>query len=363
MTETPKFTVSEFLAITNQTLDYSFPLVEIEGEVANFKVSKGKWVFFDLKDNESTLNCFMTVFNLRHEIRDGMKIVVSGSPKITNFGKFSFVISSLKPLGEGNIKKSFELMKKKLEKEGLFSPERKREIPKNPERLGVISSITAAGYKDFIKILNERWGGIKITVANTGVQGLSAADEIIRALRYFNEKSDVEAITILRGGGSADDLALFNDELLTREIARSKIPVLTGIGHEIDVSLADLAADLRASTPSNAAELLTSDRSAEISSLKKSLSSLESLLLLKISSKLRENHEAIKKSAEKILLELKNTEALLEREKKTLLALNPEKILKQGYAILSGKISPGNVVKITTYKNLIEAEVKHVSKR
>ncbi len=359
----PKFTVSEFLTVMNQTLDYAFPKVEIEGEVMNFKVSKNKWVFFDLKDDTSTLNCFMTVFNLRHAIRDGMKIVVSGAPKVTNFGRFSFTVSNLKPVGEGNIKKSFDLMKEKLEKEGLFSPERKREIKKNPEKLGIISSINAAGYKDFIKILNERWRGIELTVANTGVQGLGAADEIIRALRFFNEKSDVEAIAILRGGGSKDDLALFNDESLTREIARSKIPVITGIGHEIDVSLADLAADVRASTPSNAAELLTSDRFAELSTLKKSLASLENLLLLKISALSRENLSALNRIKEKILLELKNSLDLLEKEKQTLLALNPETVLKRGYAILSGKVSVGNVVKITTYQTLIEAEVKNVSKR
>ncbi len=360
---TPKFTVSEFLTIMNQTFDYAFPKVEIEGEVANFKVSKGKWVFFDLKDTESTVSCFMTVFNLRQPIKDGMKILVSGAPKVTNFGKFSFIVSNLKPVGEGNIKKSFDLLKTKLEKEGLFSPDRKREIKKNPEKLGIISSITAAGYKDFLKILDARWGGIKIIVANTGVQGLGASDEIIRALRFFNEKSDVEVIAILRGGGSADDLALFNDESLTREIARSKIPVITGIGHEIDVSLADLAADVRASTPSNAAELLTSDRSAEILTLQKSLVSVQNLLLLKISALSRETQLSLKEVRSKILLKLNQTLELVEKERKLLTALNPETVLKRGYAILSGKISPGNVVKITTYQTLIEAEVKNVSKR
>ena len=155
---TPKFTVSEFLALTNQTLDYALPFVEVEGEVSSFKVSKGKWVFFDLKDADSTLSCFMTVYNLRQPIEDGMKIVVSGAPKVTNFGKFSFTVSNLKPIGKGSIKKSFDLLKEKLEKEGLFAPEKKRKIPKNPAKIGVISSVTAAGYKDFLKILDARWG-------------------------------------------------------------------------------------------------------------------------------------------------------------------------------------------------------------
>ncbi len=360
---TIKFTVSEFLAVANETLDYAFPKIELEGEVASFKIAKEKWVFFDLKDNESTVSCFMTVFNLRFPIEDGMKIVVSGKPKLTNFGKFSFTVSSLKPVGEGNIKKSFELLKEKLRKEGLFAPEKKREIPKNPKKLGVISSTTAAGYADFLKILNARWGGIEILVGNVAVQGASAADEIIRALHYFNEKTSVDALVLIRGGGSKDDLSVFNDELLAREIARSKIPVMTGIGHEVDESLADLVADVRASTPSNAAELLTFDKNYLLSHLKNNLARLKPYLLEEINSEklsLASNLEKLKKS---LLERVASTLSLVEKQQKLLATLNPETVLARGYSIISGNLSPGELIKITTKNQLLTAEIKDVKAR
>jgi exodeoxyribonuclease VII large subunit len=161
----------------------------------------------------------MSIYQLRVPLEDGMKIVVRGVPKVTKWGKFSFTVSAIKPVGDGSIKKAFELLKKKLSDEGLFAPEKKRELPKDLTKLGVISSTGAAGYADFVKILNARWGGIHVQVAHTQVQGMDAPDQIIRALKYFNERSEVQVIAILRGGGSADDLSCFNDEELVRAIA------------------------------------------------------------------------------------------------------------------------------------------------
>ena len=359
----PRFSVSEFLAVLNQTLDYAFPLVEVEGEVSSFKVSKGRWVFFDLKDETGTISCFTTVFGLRTPLEDGMRVIVSGSPKLTDFGKFSLTVKQLQPVGEGSLKKAFDLLKKKLEAEGLFAPEKKRPLPADFTKLGIISSVTAAGYADFLKILDARWGGLDITVKNCGVQGLAAADELIRAIDYFNEHTNVEVIAILRGGGSKDDLAVFNDEFLVRKIAASKIPIITGIGHEVDTTLADLAADVRASTPSNAAELLVRDRSAELSRLHDNLRSLNSYLTHYLDT-LAETNRSVLESAkrellarlDRVLLELKNQRALLD-------SLSPESVLRQGYALLSGRPSPGEIVKITTFTNLIEAKVTHVHPR
>ena len=266
----------------NQTLDFAYSGVTIIGEVSSFKINQGKWVFFDLKDDESTINCFMSVFQLRTPLEDGMKVAVKGVPKLTKWGKFSFTVQNVMPVGEGSIKKSFELLKQKLEKEGLFAPEKKRPLPENLERIGVISSPQAAGYADFIKILNERWGGLQLKVAKTQVQGMVAADQIIRALNFFNERNEVQIIAIIRGGGSADDLAVFNDENLVRAISASKIPVITGIGHEVDESLSDLAADLVGSTPSNVAQILSKDKNSEITRLKNNLEILKNLVLQKI---------------------------------------------------------------------------------
>ncbi len=360
---TPRFTVSEFIAILNQTLDYAFPMIELEGEVANFKTSKGKWGFFDLKDEQGTINCFIPLFSLRLPLEDGMKVIVKGHPKLTDFGRFSFTVQNILPRGEGSIKKAFDLLKEKLTKEGLFDPAKKRPLPKNLTTIGVISSINAAGYADFCKILNARWGGLTLKVANCGVQGLSAADEIIRALEYFNEQEPVDVIVIIRGGGSKDDLAVFNDELLTRKIAASKIPVLTGIGHEIDESLADLAADLRASTPSNAAELLTKDKTAEATRIRDNLASLAKYLTHYLDTLKSTNSASLTSVSSMIRARIESAQKDLKNTQKILDSLNPENVLKQGYSIVTGNFSPGNVVKITTYDKLINAKVIDVNQR
>lgn len=382
----PKFSPSEIVAVINETLEYSFSSVLIEGEVASFKVNQGKWIFFDLKDDETSIGCFMPLWSLKMPIEDGMKVVVRGVPKLTRWGKFSFIVSAVQPVGEGNLKKSFEMLKKKLEEEGLFDETKKRPLPEDLERLGVISSTAAAGYADFIKILNARWGGIKVSVAHTQVQGLDAAEQIIRALRYFNERNEVQVIAILRGGGSADDLAVFNNEDLVRAVAASKIPVIAGIGHEVDVSLVDLAADKRASTPSNAAELLVRDRKAEEEKIRKALNRTRQVILQEIeraeknnSSKierisrslnekyilpvLRETENKIYNIQQKIKNEISRYDNELKHKIKLLETLNPEKVLKQGYAILSGDVTLGSVVKITTLDKEIKAEVKEINGR
>lgn len=397
------FSVSDFLSFVNQTLDYAYSSSVIVGEVSSFKVNQGKWVFFDLKDDESSISCFMPLWELRTEISDGMKVAVRGFPKITKWGKFSFTIKNIQPVGEGNIKKAFELLKKKLAKEGLFAPEKKRPLPDNLTDIGVISSTQAAGYADFIKILNERWGGLKVHVAHTGVQGLSAADQIIRALKYLNERSEVQIIAIIRGGGSADDLAVFNDEQLVRAIASSKIPVITGIGHEVDESLSDLAADLRGSTPSNVAQILTPDRKEvsvrlntltsklhteifdqihlaeskiDTSNLKRFLLDQISALSLKtdftpIHNRLMDSMKnfysdtktASVKASKSIHLHLSNSLETISSQIKLISRLNPDLVLRQGYAILSGKLAPGSHLEITTHNQLIEATINTIKER
>ena len=363
MNEAPKFSPTEFLAVVNQTLEYAYDSVLLEGEIASFKINQGKWVFFDLKDAESSVSCFMTLYQMRLPLEDGMKVIVRGVPKITKWGKFSFTIQAVQPVGEGNLKKSFELLKKKLAGEGLFNPANKRPLPTNLTKIGVISSTQAAGYADFIKIINARWGGLKIATAHTQVQGLDAPDQIIRALKYFNEHGDVEVIAILRGGGSADDLAAFNDENLVRAIAASKIPVITGIGHEVDESLADLAADVRASTPSNVAELLSKDRKAEKLKITSTINRLGQVLLSNVATAKRNNQEKLTHIARDIVVKITTISSNIQQKIKLAEALNPEKVLRQGYAILSGKISPGNVVKITTSTQIINAEIKEIYDR
>lgn len=379
-------TPTEFISVVNQTLEYAYSPVMVTGEVASFKINQGKWVFFDLKDEESSVSCFMTLWSLRQPLEDGMKVMVRAVPKLTKWGKFSLTVSAVQPVGEGSLKKAYELLKKKLTAEGLFDPAKKRLLPEDLTRIGVISSTQAAGYADFIKIINARWGGMKVQVAHTQVQGLDAPDQIVRALRYFNERAEVQVIAILRGGGSADDLSCFNDEQLVREIASSRIPVITGIGHEVDESLCDLAADVRASTPSNAAEILTRDKMEELSKVSRLMNRATQVIFQQFEQAKHSNLEKMQKVSrglmakyiepnlvtnrtkmtqmlQKLQGELANMSQNVDNRLKLLEALNPEKVLAQGYAILSGKISPGNVVKITTFSKLVEAEIKKVKER
>lgn len=252
--------VSEAIEAMNEVLEVSYPALLIEGEVASFKVNQGKYVFFDLKDESGSINCFMMLFALKFPLEDGMKVQVLAQPKVTQWGKLSFTIREVMPVGEGSLKKSFELLKAKLEKEGLFDEARKRALPKIPQKIGVISSSGAAGYADFLKILENRWSGLEITLIDVPVQGIEAPTQIIGAIQCLNEEYAVDVIAIIRGGGSADDLAAFSSEVVARAIASSRTPTIVGVGHEVDVSLADLVADKRAATPSNAAELLVPDK-------------------------------------------------------------------------------------------------------
>ncbi len=356
-------TVSQFIEVCNQSLDYAFADVVVEGEVASFKVNQGKWVFFDLKEGDASVNCFMVVSQLRAALTDGMKVRVRATPKLTRWGKFSLTVKQVMPMGEGSIKKNFELLKRKLTAEGLFDPARKRPIPQGLNRIGVISSTGAAGYLDFLKIIGNRWGGMEIQTANTQVQGLVAPEQIVRALEYFNQRAEVEAIVILRGGGSADDLAAFNDEGLARAIAASRIPVMTGIGHEVDESLADLAADVRASTPSNAAERLTFDRQEILRRLQLNLSSAKREILNQIIHQEQALQDLAQDIKRQILLRVEQTERHLQETQKVLKSLNPEQVLQRGYAIILGKVAIGNEIQLTTMQQLITAEVKNVQKR
>lgn len=360
----PRFSVSDFIALTNQTLEFAYPSVEIEGEVASFKVNQSKFIFFDLKDASGSVSCFMTLWQLRIPIEDGMKVIVTASPKLTNWGKFSLTVRTIRPSGEGSLKKSFDILKAKLDKEGLFAPERKRLLPILPRHIAIISSTQAAGYGDFVKILNDRFGGLRVEVAHVQVQGEAAPDQMIRALKYFNEQEQLaEVIVLIRGGGSADDLSAFNDEPLVREIAASRIPVLTGIGHEMDVSLADMVADVRAATPSNAAQLLVPDRRELVQQVYHQIASILPRVERAIDDEQAETIQMINSAWSMI-----EQQFMIREQEATSLArmvaqFNPQTILERGYSLVRGNITIGNTIEIEQAKQLITAEVRNVRKK
>lgn len=356
----PLFSVSDFITATNQTLEYAYPVVNIEGEVASFKVNQSKYVFFDLKDEGASIGCFMTVWQLRLPIEDGMKVVIEATPKLTQWGKFSLTVRAIRPSGEGSLKKSFELLKAKLEKEGLFSDERKRPLPTLPKHIGVITSTQAAGYADFVKILNDRWGGVKVDVAHVQVQGTDAPDQMIRALKYFNSQEDLpEIILLIRGGGSADDLSAFNDELLVREIASSRIPTVVGVGHEVDVSLADLAADVRAATPSNAAQIIVPDKEEIIRGLRYvQMHRIIVTIQRAIDELLASTKESLENAFERIDRRLAGLEDTIAAKRLVLAQLDPAKVLERGYALIRGHAAVGERIEIETKQAIMKAKVE-----
>jgi exodeoxyribonuclease VII large subunit len=253
-------TVSQFVELTNQALG-ALGRVVVEGEIAEYKVIHQKWVVFDLKDEDCLVKCFMAIWQLKGELEDGMMVRAVGQPKLRDKGFFSFVLDSVQPTGEGALRRAFELLKQKLENEGLFAPQRKRVLPRFPERIGLVTSRDAAAYSDFVKVLQERLGGLEIVFTHTPVQGEEAPEQIVAALETINSLSPPpEALVLVRGGGSLEDLHAFNDERVVRAVANSRVPTIVGVGHERDLTLADFAADQRASTPSNAAELLVRTR-------------------------------------------------------------------------------------------------------
>lgn len=254
-------TVSEFNALLNQTLEFAYPQVVIEGEVSSLRLY-GAWsVFLDLKDAESILNCYMAKQKLVTELEDGMTIRATGRPVLRSNGRFSFNIEAIELVGEGNLRRAFELLKGKLEREGLFAAERKRALPEFPRRIGLVTSEEAAAYQDFRRIITERWRGVEVNLARVQVQGARAAGQIARALEYFNKHASAyDVVVLVRGGGSLEDLEAFNSEVVARAIYSLKVPVVVGVGHETDVTIADLVADRRATTPTNAASLVVPDR-------------------------------------------------------------------------------------------------------
>ncbi len=329
------FSPTDFVAVFNQTVSVAYPQVVIEGEVSNFRIAKEKWVYFDIKDEYSSLRVFGTVYQLHHAIEDGMLVRLTARPELHPQYNFSLQMVEVVPSGEGNIKKSFDILFAKLTAEGLFDESRKRGLPYPPSRIGLITSNEAAAYGDFIKVLTARWPLMEIDLANVRVQGDSAAGEIIAALHHFNLQAEpVEVLVIIRGGGSAEDLLAFQDEHLTRAIAESRIPTLVAIGHERDISLAELVADVRASTPSNAAELIAPNKDEVVASFRERQFRCREIVSGLVANWRRDLEESASYAKDRFSQIIDNQKQELRRIREVLEAFNPESVLKRGYALV-----------------------------
>lgn len=332
-------TPTDFVALANQTLENAFGgLVYIRGELANFRISKNRWVYFDIKDELSKIECFGSIYCLPGPLSDGLMIQVAAQPRLHPQFGFSLVVQSITPSGEGSLKKAFDLLKEKLLKEGLFEDSRKRILPYPPKRIALITSIESAAYADFKKIIKNRWPIVKLVSYDVLVQGESAPPQIIEAINQANSEAlPAEVLVLTRGGGSSEDLSAFNDERVVRAIAASRIPTLVAIGHEIDVCLSELAADKRASTPSNAAEMLVPDKNGELKSLKQSKAWLDKGLKALLNSYLDDLHQIRKNLNDKVLSLFDSTKQDIKSAKVLLSAFDIARVLQRGFTLVKAE--------------------------
>ena len=258
------FTVSELTARIRDLLTKNFTDVLVQGEVSNCREAQSGHIYFTLKDDRAQVKC---VFfkqqrrGVKFRPEDGLQVTVRGSISVYEArGEYQIYVESLDPVGRGALQLAFEQLKKRLEAEGLFDPARKKPLPLLPSRIGLITSPRGAAVRDVVRILKRRFHNVHLTVFPVRVHCECAAEEIVKALKFFNDKRLVDVLILARGGGSLEDLWAFNEEALARAIVASQIPIISGVGHETDFTIVDFVADVRASTPSAAAELVVQTR-------------------------------------------------------------------------------------------------------
>ena len=256
--------VRELVASVRGQVEREYPDAWVEGEISNFRAPESGHLYFTLKDGNAQIRVVMfrsSARLLRFRPADGLQVVVRGRVTIyDDRGELQIAAEYIEPKGAGSLQLAFEQLKAKLEAEGLFAPERKKPIPTLPARIGIVTSPQAAALCDILNILHRRHHSVNVLIFPAQVQGDAAAFEVAAGVRFFNQQKKVEVIIVARGGGSAEDLASFNNEGLARTVAASAIPVISAIGHETDFTIIDFVADLRAPTPSAAAELVIRSR-------------------------------------------------------------------------------------------------------
>jgi exodeoxyribonuclease VII large subunit len=258
------FTPSQLNALARNLLEDAFPLVWVEGELGNLSRPSSGHLYFTLKDDRAQVRCALFKPKsqwLKFVPREGLRVLARG--RLTLYearGDYQLILDTMEEAGEGALRRAFEQLKAKLQAEGLFDQARKRPLPAHIRRLGVLTSPSGAAVRDVLSVLRRRFPLLEVDILPVPVQGDTAAPQIVRMLQAAGRSGRYDALLLTRGGGSLEDLWAFNDEALARAIAASPVPVVSAVGHEVDVTLADFAADLRAPTPSVAAELLVPDR-------------------------------------------------------------------------------------------------------
>ncbi len=390
------FSVTAITLAVKQMMEGVFRDIFVEGEISGLRTSSQGHIYFDLKDREALLPAVMYKWDARKyslELQEGVQVRVWGSLSVyAKAGRYQLVVKKAEALAKGNLYLEFEKLKKKLEKEGLFSPEHKRPIPPYPQRIGVVTSPTGAAVRDILSVLKRRSPHLEIIVAPALVQGDGAAAQIAQAIQDLNRFTPAPDVLLVgRGGGSMEDLWAFNEEPVARAIFESKIPVISCVGHEVDFTIADFVADLRAPTPSAAAELVVqnSQNTVEhIAGLQKRMLQAVSLFYerfkgrfeLVVHARVFTSPETLFESKEQELDDLTTRLENAWQEKVTafthrfevarqkLHALGPQAVLKRGYSITRkqdgsvisrvGQTAPGETIYVQVQDGMIHTEVK-----
>src|SRR5229473_580536 len=364
------WSVTELTARIRDLLARNFTDIWVQGEISNSHEAQSGHFYFTLKDAKAQVRCVcfksqVRLFKFHPE--DGLHVTLRGSISVYEpRGEYQIYVEHLEPVGLGALQLAFEQLKRKLEAEGLFDPARKKPLPLLPQRIGLVTSPRGAAVRDIVRILRRRFPNVRITLYPVRVQGEGAAAEIAGALAYFNRQKLADVLILARGGGSLEDLQAFNEESVARAIAASKIPVISGVGHETDFTIADFVADMRASTPSAAAELVVQTQrefDRHISELLQTLAQRLRYLLLERKHRLQAlaTHRAFRRPIELLrkvrqladeltselgvraerLLRVKRER--LERLRVQLEERSPLRVLERGYAIAYD--AAGNVVR------------------
>lgn len=350
--------VSELNQTARLLLEQNLGYVWLQGEISNFSVpSSGHW-YFSLKDPGAQVRCAMFAGKNRYvefEPKSGVQVLAYAQVSLyENRGDFQLIVEKLEPIGDGALQFELERLTRKLAAEGLFEPKFKKPLPESPSSIGVITSATGAALRDILHVLRRRAPNIHVIVYPTAVQGVQAAPQIVQAITYANARKECDVLIVARGGGSLEDLWPFNEEIVARAIFASEIPVISGVGHEVDFTICDWVADVRAPTPSAAAELVSPDIQAIRAYLQKTHAWLTQMLQQKIANyaqnlehlakRLKHPKDYLQQMSQQLDFQEMRLKQLmqqcLEQKRQTLTLcshslnnLNPLTILNRGYAI------------------------------
>ena len=392
------YKVSEITRDIKSLLEQSFPTLWVEGEISNYTLHSSGHRYFSLKDENAQIRCVLFRWEgkrLAFEPQDGMKVYALGNLTVyEKSGQYQLSVIRLHPVGIGELELGFQQLKERLYNEGLFDEAHKKPIPEYPQAIGVVTSPTGAAIRDIINIIRRRDPGVRIILNPVRVQGEGAGEEIAQAIKDFNEYKKVDLLIVGRGGGSLEDLWVFNEEIVARAIYNSKIPVISAVGHEVDFTIADFVADLRAPTPSAAAELAVKNRletTKEVRNLFKTLISTQRLIVEDYKSRINSARESygFKRAIDLIAQKAQRADELLrgllkeiknyfDSKKKSLSlvsgklnALSPLAVLERGFSLTrklpgmeiirdASSLRLKDEIEVKFFKGRIEAEVKKV---